>query len=245
MTATTTKTHLDPTEIAPETFLIHDHEGEGTAPVCVALNSMLIRGAEPVVVDTGMAENRDQYFADLFGLVEPEDIRWVFISHDDVDHTGNLNALMDAAPNATLVINRFMTSRMGESLQVPPSRQRWVGDGETLDVGDRAERTRQCSRRERFGDRRCRDLDVVDGSRGTCPRWIADQVQEQGGLCARCQRRDVQRDARADRGDAGRQGESAAWIGVEERGRLRIECGDQGVALGVQQRCLEGIGDVA
>jgi len=138
MTDTVTKTHLEPTEIAPETFLIHDHEGEGTAPVCVALNSMLIRGAEPVVVDTGMAENRDQYFADLFGLVEPEDIRWVFISHDDVDHTGNLNALMDAAPNATLVINWFMTSRMGESLQVPPTRQRWVGDGETLDVGDRA-----------------------------------------------------------------------------------------------------------
>ena len=61
--------------------------------------------------------------------VEPEDIRWVFISHDDVDHTGNVNALMDLAPNATLVINWFMTTRMGASLEVPPTRQRWVGDG--------------------------------------------------------------------------------------------------------------------
>lgn len=132
-----TKTHLEPTLIAPETYLIHDHEGEGTAPVCVPLNSMVIRGAEPVVVDTGMAENRDQFLADVFGLVEPEDIRWVFISHDDVDHTGNLNALMDLAPNATAVINWFMTTRMGASLEVPPTRQRWVGDGESLDVGDR------------------------------------------------------------------------------------------------------------
>ena len=132
-----TKTRLEPTRIAPETFLIHDHEGEGTAPVCVPLNSMVIRGAEPVVVDTGMAENREQYLADVFSLVEPEDIRWVFISHDDVDHTGNLNALMDRAPNATLVINWFMTTRMGASLEVPPTRQRWVGDGEGLDVGDR------------------------------------------------------------------------------------------------------------
>jgi flavorubredoxin len=131
------KTHLEPTLIAPETFLIHDHEGEGTAPVCVPLNTMVIRGAEPVVVDTGMAENRDQYLADVFSLVEPEDIRWVFISHDDVDHTGNLNALMERAPNATLVINWFMTTRMGASLEVPPTRQRWVGDGEGLDVGDR------------------------------------------------------------------------------------------------------------
>jgi flavorubredoxin len=132
-----TKTHLEPTLIAPDTFLIHDHEGEGTAPVCVPLNSMVIRGAEPVVVDTGMAENREQYLADVFSLVEPEDIRWVFISHDDVDHTGNLNALMERATNATLVTNWFMITRMGATLEVPPTRQRWVGDGEGLDVGDR------------------------------------------------------------------------------------------------------------
>jgi flavorubredoxin len=132
-----TKTRLEPTKIGPETFVIHDHEGEGTAPVSVPLNTMVIRGAEPVVVDTGMAENREQYLADLFSLVEPEDIRWVFISHDDVDHTGNLNALMDLATNATIVVSWFMTARMGASLAVHPSRQRWVGDGESLDVGDR------------------------------------------------------------------------------------------------------------
>jgi flavorubredoxin len=134
---TISKTRLEPTQIARETFLIHNHEGEGTAPVSVALNAMLIRGAQPVVVDTGAAENRDEYLADLFSLVEPNDVRWVFISHDDIDHTGNLNELMARCPNATLVINWFMVQRMGESLTAPPSRWRWVGDGETLDVGDR------------------------------------------------------------------------------------------------------------
>ncbi len=131
------KTRFAPTEIAPETFVIHDHHGEGQAPVSVALNTMVIRGAEPVVVDTGVADNREQYLADVFSLVDPADIRWVFISHDDVDHTGNLNALMDLAPNATLVGNWFMAERMGASLEVPPTRQRWVGDGDRLDVGDR------------------------------------------------------------------------------------------------------------
>jgi flavorubredoxin len=132
-----TNFRLEPTEIAPETFLIHAHEGGDNDPVKVPLNSMVIRAAEPVVVDTGMAEHRDQYLADVFSLVEPEDIRWVFISHDDVDHTGNVNALMEAAPNATLVINWFMTGRMGASLAVPPTRWRWIGDGESFDVGDR------------------------------------------------------------------------------------------------------------
>jgi len=132
-----TKTRLQPTEIASETFLIHDHAGEGHAPVLVPLNAMVIRGAEPVVVDTGMAENQNQFLADLFSLVEPEDIRWVFISHDDIDHTGNLNALMEAAPNATVIVNWFMQERMGASLDVSPMRQRWVGDDERIELGDR------------------------------------------------------------------------------------------------------------
>jgi flavorubredoxin len=131
------QTRNRPTKIAPETFLIHKHQGEGTAPAVVALNSMVIRGRQPVVIDTGAAEHRDEYLEDVFSLVEPEDVRWLFISHDDVDHTGNLNALMARCPNATLVINWFVTERMGASLEVPPTRWRWVADGEALDVGDR------------------------------------------------------------------------------------------------------------
>jgi len=131
------KTRFEPTEIAPDTFVVHDHHGEGEGPVSVGLNSMVIRAAEPVVVDTGVADNREQYLADVFSLVEPEDIRWVFISHDDIDHTGNLNALMDLAPNATLIVNWFLQERMGTTLAVPPTRQRWLGDGESFSAGDR------------------------------------------------------------------------------------------------------------
>ena len=136
-TITHSKTRLEPTRIAPETFIIHNQEGEGVAPVIVPLNSLVIRGKEPVVVDTGFAHSREEFLSDVFSVVEPEDIRWVYISHDDVDHTGNLNALMEAAPNATAIINWFMTERMGGTLEVSPLRQRWVGDGEVVDVGDR------------------------------------------------------------------------------------------------------------
>jgi flavorubredoxin len=131
-----TKTRIEPTELAPETFLIHNHQGEG-GPAVVALNAMAIRAAEPVIVDTGAPEHRESFLADVFGLVEPEDVRWVYISHDDIDHTGNLNAVMDACPNATLVCNWFITERMGETLAVDPRRWRWVGDGESFAAGDR------------------------------------------------------------------------------------------------------------
>lgn len=151
MTTTPTTTPTDPTgppgpppsprhlpvQIAADTWVIQDTEGEGIAPMTVHMNSMVIRGAEPVVVDTGLAGNRDRYLEDLFGLVEPEDVRWVFLSHDDPDHYGNLSAVMAACPNATLVANWFMCERLTGVLDVPPMRWRWLSDGEALDAGDR------------------------------------------------------------------------------------------------------------
>jgi flavorubredoxin len=127
-----------PVEVARETWVIQATQGEGVAPQAVHMNAMVIRGAEPVVVDTGAPVNRQQYLEDLFRLVEPEDVRWVFISHDDIDHYGNLHAVMDACPNATLVANWFLCERLaGDRFDVPPFRWRWVGDGESFEAGDR------------------------------------------------------------------------------------------------------------
>jgi flavorubredoxin len=127
-----------PMEIAPETWVIQSTQGEGTAPQAVHMNAMVIRGSEPVVVDTGCPVDRERYLEDLFSIVEPDDVRWVFISHDDVDHHGNLHAVMDACPNATLVATWFLCERLaGDRLDVAPTRWRWVGDGESFDAGDR------------------------------------------------------------------------------------------------------------
>jgi flavorubredoxin len=127
-----------PMEIAPETWVIQATHGEGVAPQVVHMNSMVIRGAEPTVVDTGAPVHREHYLEDLFSLVEPEDVRWVFISHDDADHFGNAAAVMDACPNATLVATWFLCERLAvEGFPVPPTRWRWIADGESFDAGDR------------------------------------------------------------------------------------------------------------
>ncbi len=127
-----------PVQIAPETYVIQATYGEGTAPLAVHLNAMVIRGAEPIVVDTGAPVHRESYLEDLFGIVEPGDVRWVFISHEDVDHVGNLGAVMDACPNATMVTTWFMCERLGAGgLAVPPQRWLWFDDGDTFDAGDR------------------------------------------------------------------------------------------------------------
>jgi flavorubredoxin len=126
-----------PSLIAKDTFVIHQVQPALGQPLFVYLNSMVILGREPVIVDTGTPANRDQWMKDVFSLVEPGDVRWVFLSHDDVDHSGNLDEVMTACPNATLVCNWAMIERHTNCFDFPLERCRWVMDGESLDIGDR------------------------------------------------------------------------------------------------------------
>jgi flavorubredoxin len=130
-------TYVPPTRIAADTWVIHSVQPACGQPLFVYLNSMVILGAEPMIVDTGTIANREQWLKDVFSLVEPEDVRWIFLSHDDVDHTGNLDETLSACPNAQLVCNWAMVERHTNCFEFPLPRCRWIVDGEDLDIGDR------------------------------------------------------------------------------------------------------------
>ena len=129
--------HLPPLEVAPDTFLLRSAQPAFGAPLSVSINSLVIRGAEPVVVDTGTRANRDAWLHDLGSVVDPADVRWVFLSHDDDDHTGNLEHVLERCPDATLVTSWAGTERMACSFWVAPERMRWLDDGGTIDLPDR------------------------------------------------------------------------------------------------------------
>ncbi len=133
----TPRFHHAPLKIADGTYLIRQLVGEQEEPVSVYMNSMVILGKEPVIVDTGLFANREQWSNDVFGLVDPEDVKWIFLSHDDSDHTGNLRYALELCPNVTLVTNWFTVERLVGDIHIPLSRMRWVNDGETFDAGDR------------------------------------------------------------------------------------------------------------
>jgi flavorubredoxin len=130
-------TYVPPTKVAADTWVIHQVQPALGQPLSVYLNSMVILGSEPMLVDTGTPANRKQWLEDAFSLVEPEDVRWIFLSHDDVDHTGNLDQAMEACPNAKLVCSWAMIERHTNCFEFPLERCRWITDGETLDIGDR------------------------------------------------------------------------------------------------------------
>jgi len=103
----------------------------------VPVNTMVITGREPVLVDTGAPVHRDQWCEDVFGLVAPEDVKWIFVSHDDADHVGNLREALDLCPSATVVTDFQSWQRLSVQFAIPPHRMRWMNPGEHLDIGDR------------------------------------------------------------------------------------------------------------
>jgi len=126
-----------PEAIAPETFLI-PNLAPGPDGLYLPVNSMVIRGREPVIVDTGAPVHRAQWLEKVFAVVEPEDVRWVFLSHDDGDHTGALFDVLERCPHATLVTNFFSVERLKiEKPSLPLARMRWVEPGGRFDAGDR------------------------------------------------------------------------------------------------------------
>ena len=100
-------------------------------------NAYLVKGAQPYLVDTGIAPERERFVSELSKLINLEDLRWIFITHDDPDHVGALNAVLDKAPNAKVVTNFVGMGRMGIHAPVPPPRVHWLNPGETIDLGDR------------------------------------------------------------------------------------------------------------
>lgn len=129
---------VGPQRITDDTYLIPNlmPAEPGTF---VYMNSMVILAAEPVIVDTGAPLFRDQWFDSVTSLVDPDDIRWIFVSHDDGDHVGNLAELLAMAPNAKVVANFFTNERMRADRpgELPVERQVWLEAGATIDAGDR------------------------------------------------------------------------------------------------------------
>jgi hypothetical protein len=107
--------------------------GIGSVPV----NAFVLQSAEPVVVDTGLSLP-DRGFMDALGsVVDPRDVRWVWLTHPDRDHTGALFDLLGQAPQARLVTTFMGAGILSTQWPVPMDRLYLLNPGQSLPVGDR------------------------------------------------------------------------------------------------------------
>lgn len=107
--------------------------GVGVLPI----NAYVVRAEEPVLVDTGLGVDGDEFVDALASVIDPRDLRWVWLTHDDADHTGSIRRVLELAPRARLVTHGFCAMRMATWWPVPLDRVHAIRVGDRLPVGDR------------------------------------------------------------------------------------------------------------
>lgn len=117
-------------EVLPAHFPV---PGAGLLPV----NAFVIKAKEPVLVDTGMGIDGEEFMQALRSVIDPRDLKWIWLTHDDADHTGNLQEVLEAAPNARLAAFSLAVLRMSTAWSVPMDRVYWLNPGDSIRVGDR------------------------------------------------------------------------------------------------------------
>jgi flavorubredoxin len=100
------------------------------------VNAFLLRSAQPALVDTGLSALRDPFMSHLRSLIDLKDLRWLWLTHTDADHMGNLLPILAEAPNLRLVTTFLGMGKMMLH-QLPLDRVYLLNPGQELDVGDR------------------------------------------------------------------------------------------------------------
>ncbi len=103
----------------------------------VPINSFVLHGTEPVLVDTGTVLQSEEYMAALRTVIDPSDLRWIWLSHTDFDHIGSLHRLLDENPRLTVITTFLGVGIMGLSAPLPMERVHLVNPGQHIAVGDR------------------------------------------------------------------------------------------------------------
>ena len=93
------------------------------------VNAFVLHAAQPVVVDTGLSLP-DRGFMDTLGsVIDPEDVRWIWLTHPDRDHTGAIFELLEAAPQARVVTTFLSAGIMSTERPLPMDRLYLINPG--------------------------------------------------------------------------------------------------------------------
>jgi glyoxylase-like metal-dependent hydrolase (beta-lactamase superfamily II) len=133
--STTQPTFLNPRQVAAKTYILPSYlpvPGLGILPV----NAFLMLGSEPLLVDTGLAALGSEFMVALGQLIDPQDLKWIWLTHTDHDHLGNLARVLAVAPQAR-VITTFLGMGKLALQQLPTDRVYLLNPGQHIRMGDR------------------------------------------------------------------------------------------------------------
>ena len=110
-----------PYQAAPDVHVLPTNLPLPGAGVVLPVNAYVLRAEEPVLIDAGIGVDSADFLDAVASIVPLNDLRWVWLTHDDADHTGSIQRVLEAAPNARLVTHAFNALRMATWWPVPAS----------------------------------------------------------------------------------------------------------------------------
>jgi glyoxylase-like metal-dependent hydrolase (beta-lactamase superfamily II) len=100
-------------------------------------HAFLIDGPEPMLVDAGPGGAQATFQQALGSVIDPVELRWLWLTHTDPDHIGSLAWLLESAPNLRVVTTYLAVGKLSMHLPVPMGRLLWVNPGTSVELNGR------------------------------------------------------------------------------------------------------------
>jgi flavorubredoxin len=103
----------------------------------VPINAFVLKGSEPILVDTGTVVESGEFLPALRSVIDPAELRWIWLTHTDLDHIGSLHALLAENPRIRVITTFLGVGIMSLSAPLPMDRVYLVNPGQKVTLGDR------------------------------------------------------------------------------------------------------------
>jgi hypothetical protein len=107
--------------------------GYGILPI----NAFVLKAKEPVLVDCTLTSEQDEFMTVLSSTIDPQELKWLWITHTDRDHVGNCHRLMEEVPHLRVITTYLGAGKMSLISPLPMDRVYFLNPGQSLHVGDR------------------------------------------------------------------------------------------------------------
>ena len=99
-------------------------------------NAYFINAEKKTLVETVKENFSAEYLDKVKSVCDPSEIEYIIMDHTEPDHSGSLSALLDIAPNATVVGTGQALAYLNEIMN-RPFKSLKVKDGDALDLGNK------------------------------------------------------------------------------------------------------------
>jgi flavorubredoxin len=103
----------------------------------VPINAFVLKGSEPILVDTGTVVEGAEFMTALRSVIDPADLKWIWLTHTDLDHIGSLHPLLAENPRIRVITTFLGVGIMSLSAPLPMDRVYLVNPGQKVTLGDR------------------------------------------------------------------------------------------------------------